>query len=208
MDALRSELLDERSHFRRKHAENLATRFWNSAAGQRLRFRAALKYASGAILDVGCGDGAFLRCAAENGRPPAAYYGLDLVPEFLDEAEEVRKELGITGRFYEWDAVERPWPAPEADWCVAVGLFWAAQKTRALWNLRFETITEAMWAHAGRGMLVTLTSACSSQRAPMAYYAEPQEALHTFMTLFGSYVVLDHSYLCNDFMLVAYKGAP
>lgn len=209
MDALRSELLDEKAHFRRKHEENPVTCFWNSITGQRLRFEATLKYVSGSVLDVGCGDGAFLRCAAEEGRLPTAYYGLDLVPEFLVEAEAARQELDLAGGFHEWDAVQRPWPVvPGPDWCMAIGLFWAAQASQALWALRFEAITGEMWAHARRGILVTLTSARSSRRDPAAHYAEPQEALRQFMERFGSCVVLDHSYLVNDFMLVTYKEEP
>lgn len=197
---------DEIDHYRRKHAENAATRFWGSRAGQEARFRALLRLTGGfagqRILDLGCGAGDLLAFAVAQGETPAFYLGVEIVPEFAVEA----RARNLPGEFVAADATAPGWSPPDVDWVVANGLFGHRQPGEAWWE-RFQALTGRMHGWAKRGIAITLVSAYSSGNNPEARYSRPAEILADFARRFGANLALDHAYLPNDFAIAAYKQA-
>lgn len=196
---------DEIEHYRRKNEADQNTRFWGSRAGQEARFRALMRLTGGfagqRILDLGCGSGDLLAFAVAEGDVPASYLGVEIVPEFVEEAQ--RRDL--PGKFVAVDATAADWRPPEVDWVVANGLFGHRQPLEGWWP-RFRTLTGRMHDWAARGIAITLVSAYSTGNNPEAQYSRPAEILADIARRFGPNFALDHSYLPNDFAVAAYKG--
>ncbi len=195
---------DEASHYRMKHRRNSETRFWGSREGQNARFAAVMRHASfkdARVLDLGCGSGDLLAFAVERGETPSEYLGVDIVPEFIEEA----RTRGLPGKFAAMDVTTADWKPPVIDWVVANGLFGHKQPTNGWWP-RYRMLTERMLGWATKGIAYTLISRHSTGSNPEAQYCEPSEILIDATSRLGPWVALDHTYLQNDFVVVVLPG--
>jgi len=197
---------DERRHYLRKDKADRQTRFWRSEFGRVARFEAILKYvpaSRASILDIGCGTGDFLaHCCQKEARPPR-YTGIDIVSEFIDEARERDAEA----TFETCDLLNDPWPADTFDWVIANGLFGHAQDTEEIWWQRFEIVTDRMWQNAAEGIALTLVSNRSDGDNPDAQYSDPSRIVADLMDRISPRIILDHSYLPNDFLVVLHRDS-
>lgn len=194
---------DEIAHYREKHAKNPDTRFWGSANGQRARFDGMLRHAAIAgkrVIDLGCGNGELLAYAVERGEAPSDYLGVDIVPEFIAEANA----RGLPGRFVADDVLAHTTPPIPCDWVVANGLFGHKQPNEG-WRARFEMLTRRMFDWAEVGIALTLISRRSTGANPEAQYCEPAEILADMQARLSPWVAIDHHYLLNDFAVIVRK---
>jgi SAM-dependent methyltransferase len=199
--------LDEASYFRDKNNRDRETRFWGTRAGQNARFSAILRhmpFKGARILDVGCGTGDFLTFAIEQGVAPERYIGIDILPEFIDEA---RGRALPGGEFHALDVLAPDWvPPPNIDFVVANGLFALKQPDDGWWS-RYRLITERFWSWALKGVAYTLVSRHSTGNSAETQYCDPGEILNDAAARFGPWTVIDHSYLINDFVIAAFKSS-
>lgn len=197
---------DERTHYLNKDKRDRDRRFWGSAYGQRTRFEAIrnhIRPADCSLVDVGCGTGDFLLYLNEQADLPASYIGIDVVPKFIHEA----RERGLEGEFRVADASNPTAKMPKADWVVANGIFGHRQKDDQTWWERYMNISSRMWAHSRIGIAITFVSVQSPRRNPEAHYSDPEKIAADANKRFCRTPVCDHSYLPNDFLLVARKDA-
>ncbi len=83
----------------------------------------------GRVLDLGCGNGRFLKFIRETWGFEGKYVGLDVSPELLEEASRLHpREDNIA--WHRCDIVSEPWPAGPFDLVVAWGLFHHVAGTR------------------------------------------------------------------------------
>lgn len=200
---MKPSFFDEISHYREKNQRNPETRFWGSREGQNARFAAIMRHVSfkGArFVDLGCGSGDLLAYAVERGEVPASYLGIDIVPEFIEEA----RQRGLPGEFLVTDVTVPNWKPPAVDFVVANGLFGHKQPNDSWWS-RYRILTERMLGWAEKGICYTLISRHSTGNNLEAQYCEPMEILSDLFERFGHWVVLDHSYLRNDFVVAIFK---
>ncbi len=192
---------DEASYYRKKDRESPESRFWGSRKGQHARFDAIMRQASfkgNRILDVGCGSGDLLAYAVDRGAAPSQYLGVDVVPEFIAEA----RTRGLPGEFIATDVTAANWKPPVTDWVVANGLFGHRQPGNGWWQ-RYRLVTQRMYGWASMGIVYTLISCRSGGSNPEAQYCEPSEILTDAATRLGPWVLIDHTYLQNDFLVAA-----
>lgn len=71
------------------------------------------------VLDVGCGDGRFLRWLAELGVPPANLHGVDLMPFHVARARDLSPTIDVA----EGDAEVLPFPDVSLDLVSQFGVF-------------------------------------------------------------------------------------
>jgi SAM-dependent methyltransferase len=195
---------DERSYYEEKLRRDPSTVFWRSPSGAKQRYDAVLRHvnlSTCSVIDIGCGRGDFVDHAMMQDIRPISYWGIDIVPEFINDA----LKRGVPGKFEIGDVVESGFGGRSADWIVAIGLFGHRQPA-GMWNARFEKITEAMWRACRLGIALTLTSTASPQRHHEAHYVDPDQALHEARVRFGGHAMIDHSYLPNDFLLIARRN--
>ena len=195
--------IDERAYYEAKEQRDPKTRFWNSSHGRDRRFDAIIRHtelAGRSVIDLGCGTGDLLQHAIDNGVAPAQYDGLDIVESFVAEGAA----RGLPGRFHCCDVIEGGWPIDSADWIIANGIFALAQAGDGWWA-RYRRLSDKMWSHAGIGMAYTIISTNSPKRNEDTRYCDPGEVVNEAIARFGGAVLLDHSYLPNDFLLVVRK---
>ena len=195
---------DERSYYEERLRDDPATVFWRSPSGAKQRYDAVLRHidlSNCSVIDVGCGRGDFINHAIAQNIHPMSYCGIDIVPEFIDDAVK----RGISGKFEVGDVTKSGLGVQSADWIIAIGLFGHRQPA-GLWDERFEKTTEIMWGACRVGIALTLTSTASPQRNPEAHYVEPDRALQAARARFGECAIVDHSYLPNDFLLIARRS--
>ncbi|MBT5415940.1 MAG: class I SAM-dependent methyltransferase [Rhodospirillaceae bacterium] len=195
--------IDEKAYYQAKEQRDPQTRFWNSSHGRDRRFDAILRHtaiAGQSVVDLGCGAGDLLQHAVASGAVPARYDGLDIVESFVAEG----LARGLPGRFHSCDVLEDEWPVGQADWIIANGIFALAQAGDGWWT-RYRRLSDKMWRQAKTGMAYTIISTNSPKRNEETRYCDPGEILNEAIARFGDAVLLDHSYLPNDFLLVVRK---
>lgn len=194
---------DERSYYERKFDSDPGTVFWGNPAGARLRFEAIMRnieLRNSTLVDVGCGYGDLLGAATASDMVPELCTGLDVVPHFVEEA----KRRWPHHVFRVSDASAGGLEGLSANWVVANGLFGHSQPD-GQWGERFQEVTSAMWKASIEGIAYTLVSTHSPRRNPDANYCEPAWAFADAMQRFTKAVVIDHSYLINDMLIVVRK---
>lgn len=196
---------DERSHYERKAQQNPETRFWGSVHAATCRYAALAKQIDlqeKSLVDIGCGSAGFLEYLISININTTSYVGIDIVPAFVDEA----KNKFPHHDFFVFDASsDTEWPVDKADWVIASGLFGHAQKDDQVWFERLRHVLDRMWAHANNGIAFNLISTSSPKRNPDAHYAKPEEIFTFLQKRFSKKIILDHSYLENDFLCVVHK---
>lgn len=200
-----TEYFDEIGHYRDKNARDPGTRFWGSRSGQSKRFDGMLRHApvKGArIMDLGCGTGDLLAHLVERDEVPSAYLGVDIVPEFVTEANA----RGLPGKFVASDVLQHAEPPMPVDWVFANGLFGHLQPNDG-WQARFETVTRRMFDWAEVGIAFTLISRRSPGQNPEAAYREPAAIFADVQKRLSPWVTIDHQYLLNDFAVIVRKAA-
>lgn len=147
------------------------------------------------LLDVGCGFGDlldFLRARGWVGH----YVGIDLVPEFVDEA----RTLHDADPSAEWHCVDfletaDRWPCDAA---FASGLF---NHRRRDDNATFiDAVVSRMVDEATMYVAADFLSTTADRRRDDLYFSEPSDVLRTGLR-HSRRVSLDHSYMPFEFML-------
>jgi SAM-dependent methyltransferase len=199
-----STYFDERTHYERKLAHDPATVFWGSALSAERRFAAILRHVptrGARLIDVGCGTGDLMAAADAAGLAPRHYCGIDIVPAFIEAA----RARWPQSQFIVSDAAGGLPASADTDWTIANGLFGHAQ-AEGLWEERFRSLTAAMWTASAIGIAYTLISTNSERRNPDAHYVDTAWALSDAIKRFGPRVILDHSYLPNDMLIIVLKS--
>lgn len=199
-----TDFFDEKSYYLEKLKNEPLTKFWRNPSGALKRYDAAIScvdLTGSSILDVGCGIGDFLGHLNRRDVAIGSYTGLDIVPEFIDQARGTH----TNGNFILGDISEPDILLPAIDWAIAIGIFGHVQPNNR-WLDRFRTVTNAMWFASQKGIIFTLTSNQSPTRNLEAYYADAVEIFSEVKGRLGPRIVIDHRYLPNDFLIGVMKN--
>lgn len=102
------------------HGAGVRALGWDTTSHQRARFgRAAELFEGSSLLDLGCGFGDLYAYLKAKKLAPASYLGVDLMPEFVAEAERRHGRAGVS--FLAADFMNRRL-SRKADTVVALGL--------------------------------------------------------------------------------------
>jgi SAM-dependent methyltransferase len=162
---------------------------------QGVRFAAALDILGegfGSVLDVGCGFGDLFGFLRQRGWA-GDYYGVDLVPELVEEG---RRRYGPHGARFECLDLTASGVDFRADVAVALGMFNHRLRQDNLVFVR--DMLSAMWRHTTVAVTVDFLSNTADQRRSDLYYAPPG----TIMDLahsFSKRVQLHHGYMPFEF---------
>lgn len=170
---------------------------------QILRFRAASRHTDfkdQSVLDVGCGFGDFLSYLVENAEVPGQYLGLDLMPDFIAQANKMasgKVSFRVSDFFLEEEF-------GDVDIVGAFGIFnHLAEKSEEEGLLRLDAFLAKASKLARKVVLVDfLSDRVDFRRNPdKDRHWSPGQVLQ-IATKYSQSVVLDHSYLPFEFMLV------
>jgi SAM-dependent methyltransferase len=184
------------------HGPTIGAVGW-SEASQRKRFEVIAELGpmhNTRVLDVGCGFGDFLSFLEGVANVPAAYTGIDVVPEFVDEAR--RRHPGA--RFDLGDVIDMP-AGVVYDFAVASGIFYLPGADWADWMEHVRATASKMFAICDKGVALNFLSQFSPRPDEVSYYADPGAVLNLFGRYVSSHLVLRHDYLPNDFTVYLYK---
>jgi SAM-dependent methyltransferase len=149
------------------------------------------------VLDVGCGFGDLLSYLNGVDNAPAAYTGIDVVGEFVEEAR-----LRHPGsRFEVADVVDLP-DDPIYDYGLASGIFYLPG---ADWMEHVRETATKIFAICDKGVALNFLSQFSRRPDEVSYYADPGAVLNLLARHVSSHLVLRHDYLPNDFTVYLYK---
>jgi len=190
------------THVRRYGYDHRALGF-GQRSSQEKRFAALLRLGSlhkRSVLDMGCGFGDFLPWLAERGVSPV-YTGVDVCAPMI---ERCRKRFGGNGQFFVGDALTFDAEPASYDYVVASGIFGlAARGMRA----RIKPTMERLFRFCRIGLGINFLSTRAPRKSSARVYAEPSAMLDFALTLTPA-VLLDHSYLPNDFTLLLHRQLP
>ncbi len=164
---------------------------------QGVRFAAVLRGLGSAfesLLDVGCGLGDLLgqlRGIGWKGR----YLGLDVVPEFLEEA---RRRFASEGAEFRPLELGSEGLGEAFDVAVAIGIF-NHRTHQDPWR-HLEGTLGAMWEHTRKAVVVDFLSATAEERKPDLCYWEAGEVLRLGLRL-SKRASLEHDYMPFEFLL-------
>jgi SAM-dependent methyltransferase len=154
------------------------------------------------IVDVGCGFGDLLSFLRERGWA-GNYWGIDLIPEFIDIARQRHREDRL-GHFECSNLIDAT--VPDADWVVALGIFNHGLQTG---NLAFvRQALKRMWGWAGVAVTADFLSASVSddrRRADLEYY-DVGAVVEAGRDL-SPRLLLRHDYMPFEFMLTAWRDS-
>jgi trans-aconitate methyltransferase len=175
---------------------------WESQESQFCRFEVLLRripLEGRTLLDLGCGVGDL--CAFLASRDLSVdYTGVDILEEMIKEARRRCPE----GRFIHADLLkENPFGEERFDVAFCSGIF----------NLETGDNAELLTAFMGRlsrlvrgTVVINLLSVSSPDRLDRYHYFDPQAVLREAREFFDD-VMIDESYLCNDFTLICSRAA-
>lgn len=171
--------------------------FWGSEASQKTRYRVLASYLpldGATVLEVGCGFGDFVRCAAEWNIRPRRYLGIDLSPRMIEGARQRHPEA----EFAVLNILESE-PPFVPDYIIASGIM-------AVPFDGYEDYARAMLrrfhALCRRGFGINFLSDRTQAPDAESQYVDPAWALGLFQRECDWRCVLVHDYRPNDFTLI------
>jgi SAM-dependent methyltransferase len=154
---------------------------------------------SGSVLDVGCGFADFLG-HLERERLQVRYTGIDIVPEFLDEAR--RRHPGADLRL--GDLLLDP-PEGPFDWVMLSGTL-NFRLERGDTKTYVERMLTRMFELARRGIAANFLSTRVDWQRPEAHHSDPAEILRHLSGL-GPRFAIRHDYMPYQFTAYAWRDA-
>lgn len=154
---------------------------------------------SGSVLDVGCGFADFLGYL-EHQRLEVHYTGIDIVPEFLDEAR--RRHPGADLRLS--DLLLDP-PQGSFDWVMLSGTL-NFRLEQGDTEAYVENMLTRMFETARRGIAANFLSTRVDWRRPEAHHSDPARILGQLSTL-GPRFAVRHDYMPYQFTVYAWRDA-
>jgi 2-polyprenyl-3-methyl-5-hydroxy-6-metoxy-1,4-benzoquinol methylase len=183
----------------KQHYRSLLREFGNShqavqhrdLTSQRQRFRVLadmIDRARCSLIDVGCGLGHFSEFLREQ-RFTGPYLGLDMLPEFIREAQE--SFGGAKTEFRVCDVRTDPVPSGY-DFVMSCGMFNNKLEDNKAFMLQ---AIAKMFAAAKRGIAFNALSTYVDYQAADLYYSDPLEVFDFCKTHLSRKVILRHEYL-------------
>jgi SAM-dependent methyltransferase len=148
------------------------------------------------LIDLGCGFGDLLpvlRQAGWTGR----YFGLDLMPEFIEVARD-RHKLDPNAAFMAGHVLTQELPTKGFDWCVSLGLCNHQREAGALDFIA--GLIDRCVSLARRTVLIDFLSTTCDLRRDDLFFTAPGDAVPLALR-HSRRIVLDHSYMPFEFML-------
>lgn len=173
---------------------------WPSRLEQMVRFAAltGIGLSPGdSVLDAGCGQGDLLKHLEEQGFQ-GRYFGIDLLPEMIETANNLRPPPGIDACFAVADLADAPrhW---RADVVLASGIFVVMTQDEA------QAALAQLFAACRRAFAFTCLSSWDPTPNAEGYLRlDPAETLN-FCRSLTPRVLLRHEYFLTDFTVYLYR---
>lgn len=171
--------------------------FWGSEASQRSRYHVfldELPLSDANVLEVGCGFGDFLLCAAEKNVRPRGYLGVDLSERIIAAARDRHPEH----TFVALDILQES-PPFDADYVIASGIMAVPLPDYE----RYVVNILRRFAELGRrGFALNFLSTATQNPDGVSQYVDPGWLFALFQRHIGWSGRLIHDYRQNDFTLV------
>jgi len=151
------------------------------------------------LLDVGCGIGGFYDFLQEKGID-CDYTGIDINEKMITKAREHLPK--IAGNFFVFDIIEEKLDK-NFDYVISVGPLNLEFDPGLNMDMTMRLIKE-MFALAGTGTAISMTSALTKKPTAGTFYYDPAEILSE-TSKFCANVKIDHTFLPHDFTLFCYK---
>jgi SAM-dependent methyltransferase len=176
---------------------------WGSKKSQYVRFNKLLDLfltkASFSVLDIGCGLCDFYEYIQQKGFSNFNYTGIEINKVFYLEAKKRYPSLDIrNGSFNQLKKTEN-W-----DYVIASGIFNLGDSQSETMELFFNQFGN-IYSQIKIGFGVNFLSAYHEKQDNISVYHCPTTLFLRCMQEFSKHVVLDHSYLPNDFTILVYK---
>jgi SAM-dependent methyltransferase len=171
--------------------------FWGSEASQHSRYRVfldELQLCDANVLEVGCGFGDFLVCAAERNLRPRRYLGVDLSERIVAAAQKRHPEH----TFLALDIL-RETPAFEADFVIASGIM---AVPLADYENYVVCVLKRFFELGRRGFALNFLSTATRTPDGVSQYVDPAWLFALFQRHIDWSGRLIHDYRQNDFTLV------
>jgi SAM-dependent methyltransferase len=169
---------------------------------QAVRFAAALDGVRPgelhSVLDVGCGFGD-LRLYLESVGWKGRYHGIDLVPEFVDEARRRIPGDETTFEHIDLDDLNPQWRYSA---CMAIGVF-----NHRLRESNMEVVERAMfkmWEVCEQVLIIDFLSATADARRDDLFYADPRE-VYAICSRLSRRVLIHHAYMPFEFQVKIWR---
>jgi len=169
---------------------------WGSDESQHIRLQAISYMIPDGwedVLDVGCGFGDFNMYVN-------LYTGIDILPEMIERAKKKNKGC----KFEVADVMDYD-PGKKFDYVIASGPF---NLKHGLFpednNYLFERLSK-MWDLCIKGIVFNLLSDVATEQHDALSYRKASMIFNDCQRMFSKKVVLDHSYLDNDFTIGVFR---
>ena len=186
----------------RKYGVDPKSLFWGSLGASHQRFRqmwAEIDFNNKSVLDVGCGFGEMAKFLKKRYKG-VKYTGVDIVPEFIDEAEKKFPEYEFEVR----DILEKPY-SKKFDVVLASGTF----NSNVEGNMEFrKKAIKAMFKHAKKVLAFNMLGRHPQPKNDSKsniWYADSLEVLKYCLSLTRR-VLLRHHYHPADFTIFMYPA--
>jgi SAM-dependent methyltransferase len=156
------------------------------------------------VCDIGCGTGE-LAMWLRHTLPGVTYLGVDIVPEFVEEAKTRTGEQVIVG-----DAFCDPSILPAADWYVTFGTLnkeWCLSGLPgATFRDKIGRYLDLLFERARVGVAVTLVTSIVDYHKPGVCNMSPVDVTTQFASLTPHFLIY-HGYSFFEFFCSAWRGA-
>ncbi|MEN2399202.1 class I SAM-dependent methyltransferase [Flavobacterium sp. MC2016-06] len=177
---------------------NAQSMAWFSEEDQLKRFDILAQIAdlsNSSVLDIGCGNGDLCHYLS-NRFYNVSYYGIDIMPAFLDNAIEKNKDF-LNASFYLGDFMQNN--LPTTDYVVASGsLNYKNSNPDFIFNAIYH-----LFAHCHKALGFNLLSKTVNPDGILRTYSP--ETIITYCKTLSKTVLLKESYVENDFTIMMYK---
>ncbi|MFH0924305.1 MAG: class I SAM-dependent methyltransferase [bacterium] len=181
-----------------KYGNNVKSVDWGNREKQYLRFKILCEIANlngSSVLDVGCGL-ADLYFYFKQSAFDVKYYGIDIVPEMIEQAKKNYPDANLALR----NIINEPF-SDEFDYAIASGIIF-------LGNLELaDKIFKSIYHSVRKGFAINSLSAYVGNvdiSSSLEFFPRPQELLDIAFGL-SNKIVMRHEYLPYDFTIYLYK---
>ncbi len=182
---------------------------WRDPRTQELRYNALLDIFSNlsnidnkvSVMEMGCAYGHIVHTLKEKlGTNLQSYTGLDINSLAISKAQHIfQNEKNIS--FENKGKIES-----YADYIIASGLFgFKGENDNKSWERYIENTLKDFHTWGRLGFAINFLSNKSRTYDERFYYADPSKIFSMCQQNYGYKVILNHSYLQNDFTIIVYK---
>jgi SAM-dependent methyltransferase len=181
-----------------------AQSLWGSKDSQTIRFNRLsnliIDKSNFSVLDVGCGLCDFYNYLHDNNYSNFKYTGLEINDQFWIKAKEKYPNLDIRLGSLEEIKDNEKW-----DYAIASGIYNLAIDENEVLNTYLNDF-KSLYDRLNIGFAVNFLSSFSDNKDSKSIYSNPYSIYKNTIEVFSKYIILDQTYLPNDFTILVYKN--